>query len=309
MRSHAAIPLLVVCLSGAALSLQSFINGRLGANLGSAELAGTINYAVGLVISIAIIATTGRYGRAREHLRGGVRPRWWHYGACVLAAVSVIVPAKAAPEIGIALLTVALVCGQTTGSLIVDAIGLGPGGRRPPTVPRVAGVVIALAAVAIGSFQSGGDLNVGLVLLTVAAGMTVGLVQAALGHLTAAIGDPITATGIVFAIGLPGCIAGWLILVGPEAPGGWSAPAPQWVLGGLIGVLVTAAIGRTVGALGVLIATLALVAGQSLGGLVIDAVSPASGQSITARTILSVLLTFVAVTVSVTVRRRPKVPA
>ena len=52
-----------------------------------------------------------------------------------------------APEVGVALLSVALVCGQTAGSLAADGVGLSPAGRQPVTTGRVAGVALTIAAV------------------------------------------------------------------------------------------------------------------------------------------------------------------
>jgi transporter family-2 protein len=302
--ARASLPLLLVCVAGAGLSLQSFVNGRLGANLGSPQLAGSISYTVGVLAVSLLLLTTGKGSRAIDHMRGRPRPRWWHLAACVASAIVVIVPAKAAPELGVALLTVALVCGQASGSLVMDAIGLGTGGRRPLTAPRVLGVVIALVAVTVGALGREGALDVGLLALAVFAGVIIALVQAALGHITEYTGDPVSATAFMFVIGLPASVASWLIIDGLQAPGGWSAPLEQWVVGGLLGIAVTVVVARVVGALGVLVSTLALVAGQTAGGLILDAVAPAAGQSVTARTVLSVVLTFVAVAVSGMAGRR-----
>jgi transporter family-2 protein len=302
--ARAALPLLFVCIAGAGLSLQSFVNGRLGANLGSAELAGSISYAVGFLAVGAILAATGRATRSVRHARTVARPRWWHLVACAASAIVVIVPAKAAPELGVALLTVALVCGQATGSLVMDALGLGAGGRRPLTLPRAVGVALALVAVTVGALGRHGHLKVGLLALSVFAGVIIALVQAALGHIREMTGDPVSATGFMFAIGLPTSIVSWLVLDGFVAPGGWSAPAEQWVLGGLLGIAVTVVVARVVVPLGVLVSTLALIAGQTVGGLILDAVAPAAGESVTVRTVVSVALTFVAVSVSGMARRR-----
>ena len=82
-----------------------------------------------------------------------------------------LVSAAAAPEVGVALLTVALVAGSTGGSLPVDAAGLGPAGRRPITAPRVAGVLLAIAATVISALGAPGDLDVLLLTLAFAAGL------------------------------------------------------------------------------------------------------------------------------------------
>lgn len=303
-----ALPLLFVCVAGAGLSLQSFVNGRLGTHLGSPYLAGSINYAMGLLTATVILVATGRGARSIRRVRSGEPLRTWHLLSCVASAAVVIIPAKVAPQIGVALLTVALVCGQATGGLVVDAVGLGPGGRRPLTLPRVLGVALALVAVAVGALGRGGNLDLGLLALSLLAGVIVSVVQAALGHITERTGDPLSATGLMFVIGLPTAIATWLLIDGFNAPGGWSAPPQQWLIGGALGVAATVLIARAVGPLGVLVSTLAMVAGQTAGGVVIDALAPADGQSVTVRTVLAAGLTFVAVAVSGMARRRATVP-
>jgi transporter family-2 protein len=91
---------------------------------------------------------------------------------------------------------------------------------------------------------------------------------------------------------------GWAIVTGATAPSGWAAPAPQWLVGGLIGGAVTFAVTRVVTVLGVLRLTLALVAGQSVGAIAVDVVAPAGGETVTVATVAGVLVTFVAIGVS-----------
>jgi transporter family-2 protein len=72
-------------------------------------------------------------------------------------ALFIVVSATAAPEVGVALLTVALVCGQMTGGVLVDRFGLTPAGRRPLTAARVAAVALTVAAVALAAAGTRGD--------------------------------------------------------------------------------------------------------------------------------------------------------
>jgi transporter family-2 protein len=299
------LALLLACLAGAGLSLQAFVNGRLNSHLGSPELVSCISFSAGTISLLLIVLATGRLKRAVHHSRTAPRPRWWHLLVCVLGPFPIIVGAKAAPELGVALLTVALVCGQTTGSLVIDAIGMSPSGRQRLTVARVLGVVLALVAVTVVALGSDSELNVGLLLLSVLSGVITALVQAVLGHLAETTGDPLTATGLLFVIGLPISILCWLVLVGPEAPDGWSAPVEQWVSGGVIGACCVSIMALVVRSLGVLRLTLVLVAGQSLGGLALDAIAPAEDGSVTVQTVISVLITFAAVGVSGMARLRP----
>jgi LPS-assembly protein len=50
---------------------------------------------------------------------------------------------------GVALFSITFVCGLTLGSYLLDALGIGPAGRKPPTVRRTIGVILAIAAVTV----------------------------------------------------------------------------------------------------------------------------------------------------------------
>lgn len=152
--------LLLVVAVGAALSLQSFLNGRLGARLGSAELAAGVNNAVALACVALIGTITGVPARAFRHLASAQRLRWWHMLAGINGALFLTVAAYAAARVGIALLTVAVVCGQTLGSVGVDLAGLSPAGRRPLTTFRLLGVAFALTAVGLAALESSGDVQI-----------------------------------------------------------------------------------------------------------------------------------------------------
>jgi uncharacterized membrane protein YdcZ (DUF606 family) len=180
------------------------------------------------------------------------------------------------------------------------------------TPPRVIGVTLALVAVAIGALGRDGNLQLGILALAVLAGASLALGQAALGQLTRATGEPLAAATAGFVLGAVFTVAIAAIASGTSAPNGWSAPVEQWV-GGLVGATVVVALGPLVIALGVLRLTLALVAGQSVGALIIDRVAPAAGGGVTVPIVVGVLLTFVAVAVSGATwrgfrRRGPRLP-
>jgi bacterial/archaeal transporter family-2 protein len=296
-RRSVAWALALASAGGAALALQAYINGRLGTSLGSPEVAAVVNNAVGTSWLVLIATVTGLLPRAIQRIREGSRPRWWHYLASVTGSLFVITGAVAAPKLGIALLTVGLVCGQTVASLAADRFGLSPAGRRPLTAMRSMGVALAVAAVGIGVVGDEGNLHLGLLLLAAVAGGTLALAQAALGQLREVTGDPVTGSGISFAVGGLTSLLVALIATGGSAPGGWSAPPQQWI-GGLIGATVVVMMARVVGVLGVLRLTLALVAGQAVGSVLVDVVAPAAGRGVGLRTVVSVALTFMAVAVS-----------
>jgi transporter family-2 protein len=292
-----AVPLLVAFAGGVGLSLQSFANGHLSTTLGSSELAGSVNNVVGLVALGLIGVATGVPRRAVEHLRKGRRLRWWHLLVGVNGALYILVTTRAAPLVGIALLTVALVFGQSVGSLVVDRIGLSPAGKRSFTRTRVLGVALALVAVMIGALGSRGDQRPGLLALAAIAGAGIALQQAAIGHVAEATGEPLAGGVANLIVGGALMVVIALVVTGGSAPHGWSAPAAEWT-GGVFAAIFSVIIATTVPILGVLRLMLAVVAGQSVGALVLDLVAPAPGEAVSAQTVVSVVLTFAAVAVS-----------
>jgi uncharacterized membrane protein YdcZ (DUF606 family) len=73
---------------------------------------------------------------------------------------------------------------------------------------------------------------------------------------------------------------------------------PLLYVGGLLGAFVVVVTATAVQTLGVLRLGLAMVAGQTTGALIVDLVAPAPGERVTAATVVGVVLTLVAVSVS-----------
>ena len=215
-----------------------------------------------------------------------------------------LVSAAAAPEVGVALLTVALVSGSTSGSLPVDAAGLGPAGRRPITPPRVAGVLLAIAATVISALGAPADLDVLLLPLAFVAGVTLALQAAANGQLVRATGEPWAATLVNVTVGF--MALGWSPLSMLATVELDSMPGdPLLYVGGLLGAYVVVVTATAVQTLGVLRLGLAMVAGQMAGALVVDLIAPARGEEVTIATVVGVVLTLVAVVISGRGQRSP----
>jgi transporter family-2 protein len=284
-------------LAGAAISLQSYVNGRLGKEVGSPTVAAAINNVVATVATLTIVLATGALPRAVARVRALGRPPAWHFLGGFGGAALVLVSAAAAPEVGVALLTVALVCGSTGGSLPVDAAGIGPAGKRPISVHRVAGVLLAIAATVIGALGARGDLEPLLLSLALFAGIGMALQAAANGQLARETGEPFVASLINITVGLAALSTVALVAlatVSLDAP-----PAnPALFVGGLLGGFVVVVSAAAVQTLGVLRLGLATVAGQTGGALVIDLIAPAAGEAVTVATIVGVVLTMAAVAIS-----------
>ena len=296
-------------LAGAAISLQSYLNGRLGSDAGSPVIAGAINNLVALVAVVTIVLATGALPRARDRLRALGRPPFWYFLGGLAGAGLVLVSAAAAPEVGVALLTVALVSGSTGGSLPVDAAGLGPAGRRPITAPRVAGVLLAIVATVISALGAPADLDLLLLGAAFVAGVTLALQAAATGQLVRATGEPWAATLVNVAVGF--CALGVVAVITLATVDLDAMPAnPFLYVGGLLGAFVVVVTATAVQTLGVLRLGLAMVAGQMGGALVVDLIAPARGEEVTLATVVGVVLTLVAVLISGRTRREvvPRYP-
>jgi transporter family-2 protein len=284
-------------LAGGAISLQSYLNGRLGADVGSATIAAAINNMVAFLATLAIVLATRALPRARARLRALGRPPAWQFLGGLGGAALVLVSATAAPEVGVALLTVALVCGSTGGSLPVDAAGLGPAGPRPITFPRVAGVLLAIVATAISALGARSDPDVLLLGLALAAGLGMSLQAAANGQLARATGEPWAASLVNVAVGF--AVLGVVAVVTLATSSLDGLPGnPLLYPGGLLGAFVVVVGATAVQTLGVLRLGLAMVAGQMAGALIVDLVAPAPGEAVTAATVIGVVLTMVAVAIS-----------
>lgn len=291
------LALLLAFLAGVGVALQAYVNGKLSGEVGSTVLASLLSFLVGLLVLVGLAFVRGTIRDALPRLRAAGRVPWWWWAGGLGGAYLVTSTAAAAPEIGVALVTVALVAGQTGGSLGVDAAGLGPAGRQGITAPRLAGVGLAVAAVLISALGGGsrGSLHVGLLLLVALAGVGVAFQQAANGRLQQVSGDAVFAALANFTIGTV-LLAAILAVTRPE--GTTLAASPLLYGGGLLGAAFVLTAAATVRVLGVLRLSLVAIAGQSAGALLLDGLDPAPGRGLTIATAIGVLLTLAAVGVS-----------
>jgi transporter family-2 protein len=209
----------------------------------------------------------------------------------------VLISAIAAPEVGVALLTVALVCGSTGGSLPVDALGLGPAGQRAITAPRVAGVLLAIGATILTAIGARGELEPLLLGLALLVGIGMAAQSAANGQLARRTGEPFVAALVNTTLAL--LLLSVVAVVTLATTSLDAFPSDPLIYGGgLLGVFVVVVSATAVQTLGVLRLGLATVAGQTIGALVIDVLAPAPGEAVTIATVVGVALTMVAVAVS-----------
>jgi transporter family-2 protein len=148
-------------------------------------------------------------------------------------------------------------------------------------------------------------------LLLVLAGFCFAGQQAVNARLGRTTGQPLVAATVNFAVGGAVLTAVTLIVVRGAPPNGWGAPPLDWI-GGLLGAAFVIVSALVVPVIGVLRLTLAAVAGQSAGAVVLDVAAPAPGEAVTVGTVVGVVLALAAVAVSgrssvlpLRLRRRP----
>ena len=295
----AALALSAAVASGAMVALQQRFNGELKTALGDALLTALVSFGTGLVAVVVVVLSRPS---ARAALRRVRDVPWVQRLGGLGGAALVVVGAAAAPELGVALLSVGLVAGQTSGGLVVDRAGWGPGGSRALTPPRVLGATLCLVAVGISVLGEGARAaSPVLVLLIVVAGFAISVQQALNGRVRVTTGDAGVATLVNFVVGTVALALGVLVHVAVAGldVGPWPGPE-QWYLylGGPMGALFVAIAAITVRTLGVLRLGLAITAGQLVGALLLDVLAPVSGAGVEALTVIGVALTLVAVHVS-----------
>lgn len=293
------LALIAAVASGSLIALQQRVNGDLGVQLGDALLAALVSFAGGLLLAGAVVAARPTARRAL-----GLLPdvRWWERLGGLGGAALVLSGAVAAPEIGVALFTVGLVAGQVSAGVLVDRLGLGPGGPRPTTVWRVVGTVLCLVAVAVSVSGEGARAARPLLLVAVVlAGGLVSLQQALNGRVRTRTDDVGVATLVNFAVGTGALAVGYALqaLVRGVDVADWPGP-DQWelYLGGPIGVAFVALAAAVVRQLGVLRLGLAVISGQLVGAVLLDVVAPPTGAGLAAATVAGAALTLVAVLIS-----------
>ncbi|MEO8328960.1 MAG: DMT family transporter, partial [Candidatus Nanopelagicales bacterium] len=304
----------VAFLAGAVVAVQGRINGELGAVTDDGILAAVVNFSVGLVALVILVSVrpAGRKAlmNVPAQLRARTIPGWTllggFAGATFVAAQSITVSA-----LGVALFTVATVAGQTGMSLAVDRWGLGPSGALPVSVLRVIAAVMATAAVAVAA--SGRDSSSGggaraFIIMALLAGSAVAFQAAFNGRLSVATGQPTVAALINFSVGLVALLV--VLAIERARRDDISGALPQvgdkpWLyVGGLLGLVFVVSAAWSVRALGVLLLSLAVIAGSLVGAVAVDVVAPTEGASFTWELIVGILMTFAAVGLA-SVRKKP----
>ena len=293
---------------GVLTAVQARINGVLGVRVENGIVAGLVSFAVGLLALVAVISCIPAARRGVGRLRTGIRdhriPFWMLLGgAC--GALTVSTQGVTAGVLGVSLFTVGVVAGQTLHGLVLDRIGFGPAGVVAVTPGRVAGGVLALAAVAIS--LSGDVLQAAplwMLLLPFAAGVGIAWQAATNGRLAQRVGSPLIATFTSFVAGTIALLlaAGVSVAIRglPQPP-----PAEPWLyLGGFLGFAYILLGAFIVAHTGVLLMGLGSVLGQLATSIVIDLLWPAAAGPALWQIVGMVVVAVSSVVVALPRRRR-----
>jgi bacterial/archaeal transporter family-2 protein len=137
-----SVPLVLLCVvGGAAVSLQTALNGQVGRVSGAALAAAWLSFLVGAVALAVLVAALG----------------YWHplpgqlvlYTGGPMGLVFVAVCAAVVPVTGVLVATLATVSGQVLGAVLLDALAPVPGTSLQTVT--VLGAAMTLVAVVVGS--------------------------------------------------------------------------------------------------------------------------------------------------------------
>jgi transporter family-2 protein len=131
-------------LAGLGIAWQQAVNGHVRVVSGSALVAGLLNFVMGTAVLLIAFAVSVALRGLPDHLPRGP---WWLYVGGTLGIIFIAVGAAVVRYTGVLLLGLAMIAGQVTGALLLDAIVPGDAGR--PGWNTVLGAALTLVAVAV----------------------------------------------------------------------------------------------------------------------------------------------------------------
>jgi transporter family-2 protein len=268
----------VALLAGGFMAIQSRINGELSTRIDDAPLTAFISFGSGTIVLLTYLALSRRTQTGFRLLLASLREKrtaWIFTLAGASGAAFVFSQSLVVGMTGVALFSITFVCGLTIGSYVLDAGGIGPGGRRPYTAQRTVGVVLAVVAVFISVLGRLGQTEALLFLiLPLVFGALVAWQQVANGSMAVVARTPLTPTVLNFLVGTGVLAIGagiYSLVQGVPA----TYPTDGWLyLGGLCGVFFVAMTAWAIRHTGALVTSLATTMGQILAAVLSDVFFP-----------------------------------
>jgi transporter family-2 protein len=141
--SQVVAALATACVGGL-IALQAPINSHLGKATGTFPAA-LISFGVGTAVLLAIVVLTGDVGE----LRGSGHVQLVYLTGGLLGAAYVTTVLLTVRTLGAGGVTAATVAGQLTTAMVIDRLGLLGLEKTPITAPRLLGVVLLFAGMAL----------------------------------------------------------------------------------------------------------------------------------------------------------------
>ena len=132
-------------IAGFMFGLQLAVNGRVRKETASVAASTFINFGVAAVLLFVLVAIKSLFEPLPESLPADL----WLYTGGVLGSMFIAGSAFVVGRIGVLVLGVSVVAGQLMGATVIDI--LAPSPLHPLTLSTIAGVVLAIIAVAISS--------------------------------------------------------------------------------------------------------------------------------------------------------------
>lgn len=132
-------------LAGMLSAVQTAVNGRLGALVGSPIKASVISFLVGTTLLLLLCLT-----QARRSASEGPREKqpWWSWLGGVLGGVYVLANVILSGKLGTGLTVIVLLVGATGGGLLVDHFGWFGVEKKPINARKALGVLLMIVGAA-----------------------------------------------------------------------------------------------------------------------------------------------------------------
>ncbi|RYI24850.1 MAG: DMT family transporter [Acetobacteraceae bacterium] len=130
-----------VVLGGTAISMQAPINAALARELGGPVPAAAVSFGVGFIVLLAVALLQGQ---GEAFLKLPHVPTWTLVGGC-LGAWYVLCSVWGVSQLGVVTLVAALILGQMTAAMVIDATGAFGVTIREITPTRIAAAGLVLA--------------------------------------------------------------------------------------------------------------------------------------------------------------------
>jgi bacterial/archaeal transporter family-2 protein len=134
-----------VVLGGMAISLQAPINAALARELGGPVPAAAVSFGVGFVVLVTIALLQGQ---GEAFLKLPQVSTWTLVGGC-LGAWYVLTSIWGVSQLGVLTLIAALILGQMTAAMVIDATGALGVAVREVTPTRIAAAILVMAGLVL----------------------------------------------------------------------------------------------------------------------------------------------------------------